>query len=242
MVNLPAEDLMASPNSVPPPSFEKISHLGELLIVIFYAEAYQQAATNFIEAYKQSGLSLGPVLLFVIFFTVTVRFFVGNHLHLADERWNEKLPESKNEETRWTTEQCRRDLYYFDALFIVLESLAMIVLGGVGSVEASVKLLAGVLIFISGVDVVWICFQWLLDLFLRRWPCKTPPALASGRYRPSTKLHKWLFLNIGVIIALGFPLLCSWNERLSAKTLCEITAINVAAFLIDIFVCNLFAA
>src|SRR6266516_6660938 len=107
----------------PSPSFEKVSHLGELLLVIFYAEAYQEAATNFVGTYRESGFSFGSVLLFVIFFTVTVRFFVGNHLHLSDERWNEKLPESHGGQTRWTTERWRRNLYYIDALFIVLESL-----------------------------------------------------------------------------------------------------------------------
>ncbi|MBZ5511782.1 MAG: hypothetical protein LAN70_11530 [Acidobacteriia bacterium] len=233
---------MASPDfGASPPSFERISHLGELLIVIFYAEAYQQAATIFIEAYHGSGLSLGPVLVFAIFFMVTVRFFVGNHLHLTDKHWNEDLPNPQNQKPenqnhekekkpRWA-ERSSRNLYYCDAFFIALESLAMILLGGLGSVKASVNLLVGLLILISALDVVWICIQLLLNLN-RRW----------RENRPATHLYNWLLLNVGVIIALGFPLFCSWNEPLSTRTLWEVTVINGVAFVIDIFVCNLFAA
>ena len=203
------------------PKFESISHLGELLIVIFYAEAYQEAFTKDIECFQKSGLVLRPILLFVIFLTVTVRFFVGNYLHLADERWNEKVSGSE----RWTVLWTRR-LYYIDASFIALESLSMILLGSVGSDAHNVSQLVIPLILISSVDVLWTGFQWL----------------SKKKFRPVDVTSRWMWLNIGVILLLGYLLCLFRGQPLSVATLGWITGINVAAFVVDMIFVNQYGA
>jgi hypothetical protein len=206
-----------------PPAFEKTSKLfGELLIVILYAEAYREAVTHFIEAYTVSGAILRPGLVFATFFFVSVRFFVGNHLLLSDARWD---PEGGNT-SRWEKDRCTRNLYYLAVFSVVLESLAVILLGALGTVDAPTRSLLWLLIVPSGIDVLWIASQLLLDL--RYYRC-----------RPQAPLHRWLFLNLAAIIVFWFLLHCYGSGALSTGILTVITAVNFIAFCVDLFLCNL---
>jgi hypothetical protein len=206
-------DLLANANGASPRvDFERVSHCGELLIVIFYAEAYREAVTKSLEEFQLPDAHLRAVLRFAVFFMVTVRFFIGNFFHLADVRWNED---------KWNNKTTRL-LYYHDAFWIVLESLAMILLGGLGSVAANVNQLVIPLILISSLDVVWIAFQGLFDLAWRRF---RPVPLAWG----------WFWLNFGVIVSLGFVLCSFWEQPLSVIALGWITTINIVAFAVDLW-------
>jgi hypothetical protein len=246
----------ANSNSHAHPSFENISHLFELLIVIFYAEAYREAVTNGLDHFHDEGSILWPVLLFFIFFFVTVRFFVGNYFHLADKNWDEKRKTATNEEVARWENSWTRSLYFFDTLFIVLESLAMILLGGLATVGSSVRLLAALLIIPPCIDVIWICCRSLFDWLLRsKWvfnlfksifrlpdSSNGPSPAPFEQFTPHVKVHIWALLNIMVIIFLGYPLYCSWNPILSTRILWGILGINFAAFVLDVIVIDLFRA
>jgi hypothetical protein len=204
---------MANAHPATHPSFKDISHLGELLIVIFYAEAYREAVTKDLWTFEQSGSRLRSVLMFLIFLTVTVRFFVGNYLHLADTRWDD--------DDNWQNDDWRRRLYYVDTLFIALESLAMIVLGSFGSAARTVSQLVIPLILISSVDVVWTCFQWLV----------------KRERRPLRPTFRWMWLNLAIITLLTVPY-CWWHRDLSDGILICIAAVNVTAFVVDMIFVN----
>jgi hypothetical protein len=208
-----------------PQPFEKASRLfGELLILLLYAEAYHEAVENFIGEFRRPGSHSEPALIFAIFFFVSVRFFVGNHLLLSDSLWREPCGEPI-----WQDEKkgkSTRISYYIAVFFVVLESLAMIGLGAFGSVEAGASMLLTLLIAISSIDVVWIVVQLLRD-----W-------IVKARCRPDVKLQKWMYLNLGAIFIFLLLLHCYRGQSLDMKILAVITAVNFIAFATDLVLFN----
>ena len=194
--------------------FERVSHAGELLIVFFYAEAYEEAVRNGLEMFKHSGEILRPMLLFAVFCAVTVRFFIGNFFHLSDARWKDTWEHGST-----------RVLYFIDAFFIVLESLSMIVLGSLDVGTATVTQIAAALIMISGLDVVWIVVKWGVRLIF-------------ARARAVDLSWAWCWLNLGAVALFGTVMYFFLGQQLYLGALGWIVAINGAAFIWDMILTN----
>ena len=189
--------------------FERVSRGGELLIVFFYAEAYEEAVNNALNVFKSSGDFIRPILLFTVFFAVTVRFFIGNFFHLSDTKWKDKWHHSST-----------RGHYFFDSLVIVLESLAMIVLGSFDVAGSTVVQIVATLMIISGIDCIWILLRFGI-----RWrhPHSCPVDLGWA----------WFRLNAGVFVLCWIFLGFFRGHPLTACVLGSIVAINLAAFTWD---------
>ena len=190
--------------------FERVSHCGELLIVFFYAEAYEEAVKALLKSVTDSGEYVGPLLLAGIFLAVTVRFFMGNFFHLSDPQW----------EKTWSHAPARM-LYYVDFFFVLLESLAMILLGSYNAEHSNAFQLTGTLIVISAVDVLWICVQRVLK---RIWVKSSPVQLSWA----------WLWLNLTTLALQGLVLYGFRAQALNSTILLELGIINWLAFAADI--------
>lgn len=118
--------------------------------------AYAEMVTAVRESVRSSGLTLGTTILFWVFFFTCMRFFVGNQLHLMSENLL----------------KMNGGVWFFDLMFITLQTLVIIFLGGLSSVEAnrnSVVDFVDLLIMLYSIDVLWITSQWGLGKISTAW-------------------------------------------------------------------------
>ena len=87
--------------------------------------------------------------MFLVFFLTSMRFFIGNQLHLLNESLT-RMP---------------GNVWLYDLMVIIAQSVAFIFLGGVCSPEANRSAKIGfveILIVIYVIDVLWIVSQWII--------------------------------------------------------------------------------
>jgi CDP-diglyceride synthetase len=160
---------------------EKRNLLSSFFVTLLIALAYQEMIVPVRESVRTSGMTLGTFLLMTIFFVTTMRFFVGNQLHLLSESLV-KMPGL---------------VWFYDLMVIIIQSVVLTFLGGVSSVEVnrqtSVDFIQ-LLIILYVIDVAWIISQWILGKILPKWRRAFIP-------------WAWAILNsilVICIVALGF--------------------------------------
>ncbi len=135
---------------------EKRHLLSSFFITMLIALAYQEMITPVRESVRSSGITAGTSLLMVIFFLTTMRFFVGNQLHLLSESLM-RMPGL---------------VWLYDLMVIITQSVVLIFLGGVSSVEVNLKIKVGfvqLLVALYVIDVAWVVTQWAFGKILPRW-------------------------------------------------------------------------
>jgi len=100
---------------------EKRNLLSSFFVTLLIALAYQEMIVPVRESVRTSGMTLGTFLLMTIFFVTTMRFFVGNQLHLLSESLV-KMPGL---------------VWFYDLMVIIIQSVVLTFLGGVSSVEVN---------------------------------------------------------------------------------------------------------
>lgn len=186
---------------------EKRNLISSIFVVILIGLAYQEMVAPVRESVKSSGITLGTAILFSVFFLTSVRFFIGNQLHLLSE----------------SLLKMKGVVWFYDLMVIITQTTVMVFLGGVASVEMSRTARIGfveLLIVLYSIDVVWIVSQWGLGKVLRHW-------------RRSFIPWAWGILNALLILSMAFlRLVC--GDLYSNMGLIGIGILNGIAFIVDI--------
>ncbi len=135
---------------------EKRNLLSSFFITLLIALAYQEMIAPVRESLHTSGINLETLLLMAIFLLTTMRFFVGNQLHLLSESLL-KMPGL---------------VWFYDLMAIIIQSVVLTFLGGESSVEANRQTpvnFVQLLILLYIIDVVWIASQWILGKLIPSW-------------------------------------------------------------------------
>ena len=183
--------------------------LSGVLMTVLIGVAFQEMVTPVRESVRTSGITLGTSLLAMIFFLTSMRFFIGNQLHLL----NEDLL------------AMRGLVWFYDLIMITLQTVIIVFLGGVSSFEATTGAkitFVDMLIILYVIDVFWIGSQWLFAKFF------------GASWRRAHIPWGWAILNSAQILCLlALHYLCS--EMYTGIGVIALAAINMVAFLVDVF-------
>lgn len=186
---------------------ERRNLVSTIFVVILIGLAYQEMVAPLRESVRAHGITLGTAILFVVFFLTSMRFFVGNQLHLMSEG----LLKMKGE------------VWFFDLMVIVLQTTILIFLGGVTSVQASRGGRLGFFDLLTAlylIDVLWILSQWVLGQTLKGW-------------RRSFIPWAWCLLNAALIAGMVVVRL-TLGDLHADGALVWLALLNSVAFVVDV--------
>lgn len=135
---------------------ERRNIISSVFIGILIGLAYSEMVPAIRDSFHSRGITFGTSMLCLIFFTTSMRFFIGNQLHLVSSTMT-KLPGK---------------IWFYDFCIIVIETTILIFLGGVCSVELSLNARIGfveLLLTLYVIDIVWTGSQWILGKLFLSW-------------------------------------------------------------------------
>ena len=187
---------------------EKLNLLSSFFVTVLIGLAYQEMIGPVRESVRASGITAGTLILLVVFFLVSMRFFIGNQLHLLDA----KLIAMPGR------------VWFYDLMWIIVQCIALIFLGGVASVEVNRQIHIGfieLLVGLYAIDVLWIASQWLLGQMARSWHRRSIP-------------WEWAIVNAALVVAV-LLLQAMVTDPYGTPALLVLLAFNTVAFAVDIF-------
>lgn len=186
---------------------EKRNLISSIFITMLIGLAYNEMFAPVRQSVRSSGLTLGTFVLVSVFFFTSMRFFIGNQLHLLSD----------------ALVRMRGDVWFYDFLVITIETSLLAFLGGVSSVEVSRALRVGfveLLIALYVVDVVWVISQWIIGRLFPSWRREFIP-------------WAWALLNSALVICL-LALRILARGVYSVPGLVLLGVMNGIAFVVDI--------
>jgi len=153
-------------------------------------------------------MTIGTLVLFLSFLLTSLRYFIGAQFHLIDSRLL----------------AMGGGVWFFDFIVITLEIVALILMGGVGSVTSSQGAALDFywyLLLLLYIDVIWIILQWLLGVLMLSW-------------RRQSLTWGWALINTSSIVALHM-LLWVAPDPYQPGPLLILGFICVVAFILDVF-------
>jgi len=192
---------------------ERRNIISSVFVSVLIGLAFQEMVLPVRESVRTAGITLGTTVFFIIFFLTSMRFFIGNQLHLISDG----LLKMKG------------IVWFYDLIWIIIQTTFLIFLGGVASVEASRPArisFIGLLIALYTADVVWIISQWMLGKFFQSWRRGFIPWM-------------WVILNSSLIISMTV-VRCFTGDLYSKTMLISLLIMNVAAFMIDVVISDYF--
>jgi hypothetical protein len=181
--------------------------ISSIFVAILIGLAYQEVIAPVRASIRSSGITLGTAILFAIFFMTSMRFFIGNQLHLASEAL-----------MRMTA-----GVWFYDLMVIILQTTVMVFLGGVSSIESTRAAridFVELLITLYSIDVVWIISQWFLGRYVSGWKRPFIP-------------WAWCILNTVLVFSM-ILLVTEMKDIYSTSGLISLFIINTVAFTIDV--------
>jgi hypothetical protein len=206
---------MSDTNTTKQQQVEKRNLLSSFFITLLIGLAYQEMIPVVRESVRTNGLVLETFLLVAIFFFTTIRFFVGNQLHLLGTGLA-KMPGL---------------VWLYDLGVIIIQSVALIFLGGVSSLEVNRSISIGfaeLLITLYAIDVLWIVSQWAIGKLTKSWKRDFIPWV-------------WGILNTVLIICI-LLLKAFLSDVYSTLGIVILFAINLIAFIVDVVLVDYFDA
>lgn len=194
---------------------EKRNLLSSFFVTLLIGLAYQEMIEPVRASVRSYGIKLDTFLLMAIFFMTSMRFFVGNQLHLFSELLA-SMPGL---------------VWFYDLMVIIVQSVVLIFLGGVSAAEINHKVQIGfvkLLIALYSIDVAWIISQWALGKIFPTW-------------RRSFIPWDWAILNFALIV---FILLLDLfvQDLYSVFGITVLFMLNLIAFIIDIILVDYYDA
>lgn len=186
---------------------EKRSIISSVFIAMLIGLAYAEMFPPVRESVRTHGLTLGSITLFFIFFMTSMRFFIGNQLHLLSE----------------SCLRMRGDIWLYDFLIITYQTLILCFLGGLSSVDINYRVhidFVDLLIFLYLVDIAWIVSQKLFGLFFKGWKRQFIP-------------WAWAILNVLLVISIVLLRLLI-DDIFSDQGLIWLGVLSIVAFVLDI--------
>lgn len=186
---------------------ERRNIISSVFVGILFGLAYAEMVPSVRASILSKGITFDTSILFVIFFLTSIRFFIGNQLHLVSTRLV-KLPGK---------------IWFYDFIVIVIQTIVLIFLGSICSYESCINAkigFFGLLVVLCLVDIVWICTQWLLGQLFSSWQRPFIP-------------YAWAILNSSLVVGI---LLVIWivKNSYSFIALCLLAILNVIAFIVDV--------
>lgn len=132
------------------------SILSSFFVTLLIGLAFQEMVSPVRESIRASGLTFGTLALMAVFFVTSLRFFIGNMLHLLSDSLT-RMPGL---------------LWFYDLMIIIAQSIILIFIGGFSSSEANINTpidFVTLLIALYAVDVVWVCSQWGFGKIFPSW-------------------------------------------------------------------------
>jgi hypothetical protein len=195
--------------------------VSQILIGTLASVAFGVAVPPVSAAFHDHGLSINSSALFAIFFLTQFRFLLGDLMHLQSDEFGDE-----DSGMNWTV----------DLFFIIGESVVLIFIASNTSISQSITAHFGffdLLIFLYGLDVVWLGLIWFLD----RLPM--PRNISGYPFRRKGEIKiKWAVLNIVLGVLTYSVGVVGRHEPYTAVSLWILVMINVGAFIVDIFVFN----
>ena len=204
----PSESTPVTENSAARRRSERRNLVSSIFIVMLVGIAYQEMASAVRDSMRDEGrLSFGTAVLMIVFFATSMRFLIGNQLHLLGEQ----------------QATARGEIWFFDFLMTVLESVALVFLGGLTSVAVNRTVpvdFIEVLLVLCLLDVAWVLSQWVFGGVI--------PALKRSRVP-----WPWALLNGGVAL-LTAGILWTASDPFDTTPMTILLVVNLAAFVIDV--------
>jgi hypothetical protein len=176
-------------------------------ITVLIGLAYTEIIPILKNSMRVQDASANDMSLIGVFLCVSMRFFIGNQLHLLDRSIN-SLPGT---------------VWLYDVMAITIQSVVLIALASLSSVDISKGNDIGfveVIVGLYALDVSWIGSQWLLGLKFSHWK---RPAIPWG----------WAVLNTVLIVLTLLPAVVV-EDVYSRGALLWLLFVNLAAFVVDI--------
>jgi hypothetical protein len=172
-----------------------------ILVAAMTGIAFQEMVVGVGDDFRRGGL------LATVFSLTAIRFFVGAVLHLTSS----DLLEAAG------------FIWMYDLLFILLETLLLIFLGGSTSIRRSDGGFTFLLALLLIVDMLWVGSQSLIGR-------------VRGRYLRREIPWKWFWVNAGVVLAMGVTQHLGWPGMYGGTWgIAALAVINVVAFVVDLF-------
>ncbi|MCU7245894.1 MAG: hypothetical protein NT917_22930 [Microcystis aeruginosa WS75] len=184
--------------------------IAPLFFTVLMGIAYDRMIEVASESFRSGGLTLDNLLLVSTFLLISMRFFIGNQLHLISEDFN------KLSSLAWV----------YDFLIITIESICIVFLGNLSSVDVNQNTSVGFVQFMLILYVVDVF--WLLSLV-----CLRKPFQRQLNSIPLPWLGLNLFLLIVIIISNYFI-----NDLYSTFGLMVLVTLNLIGFIIDVVIIN----
>jgi hypothetical protein len=206
---------MSDTNTTKQQQVEKRNLLSSFFITLLIGLSYQEMLPVVRESVRTNGLVLETFLLVGIFFFTTMRFFVGNQLHLLGAGLA-KMPGL---------------VWLYDLGIIIIQSVVLTFLGGVSSLEVNRNISIGfveLLITLYAIDVLWIVSQWTIGKLAKSWERDFIP---------------WVWGILNTILIICILLLQTFlSDVYSTLGVVILFAINLIAFIVDVVLVDYFDA
>jgi hypothetical protein len=203
----------SSPSTVKPESEPPAKDLAErrnvtssIFIAMLLGIAYQEMLNPVRDSIRTSGLTAGTAFLALCFFFTSLRFFIGNQLHLLSKG----------------ASSARGDVWLYDFVAIVVQSILFCFLGGACSPEinrATHINFYEISFVIYLIDILWILSQAVLPMVIRPWKRGFIP-------------WAWAALNLGVLLVTVAIYRLS-ADPFGTGALGSLLALNIAGFIVD---------
>ncbi|CCH99245.1 hypothetical protein [Microcystis aeruginosa] len=187
---------------------ERRVSIAPLFFTVLMGIAYDRMIEVASKSFSSGGLTLDNILLVSTFLLISMRFFIGNQLYLISEGFNNLSSLA----------------WIYDFLIITLESICIVFLGSLSSVDVNQNTSLGFVQFMLILYVVDVF--WLLSLvFLRK---------LFRRQLNSIPLS-WFVLNLFLfilIIILNYLI----NDLYSTVGLAWLVVLNLIGFILDVVI------
>jgi hypothetical protein len=187
---------------------EKRNVVSSIFVTLLVGIAFREATRPTLDSINEMGITWEVLILLVAFFLTTMRFFIGNQLHLLSQSLLQKAG----------------IVWFFDFAVIVVQSFILTLLGATSSAKSSLGQRVGFLEFLLllyALDVLWIASQWLMGkLFGATWQRDFIP-------------WAWAVLNFSSTVVFSLIKALTTNVY-SGLPLLVIGLVSVIAFTVDV--------
>jgi hypothetical protein len=189
--------------------------LSSFFVTLLIGLAFQEMIPPVRESIRSAGITFSTIALVSIFFLTSIRFFVGNQLHLMSEALT-KLPGM---------------VWLYDLIVIITQSILLVFLAGNTTVERNPAAGLGLVELLGAlylVDVLWIASQWVAGKVVPKWKRNFIP-------------WGWAILNLSLVILMVILGLIV-KDIYSVTGITWLLGLNFVAFLVDVLLMDYYDA
>lgn len=189
--------------------------LSSFFITLLIGIAFQEMINTIKTPIINNGVTINNSFLGLTFFFVSIRFFIGNQLHLSSVSYLQ-LPGL---------------LWLYDLIVIIVQSTILIFLGSLCTVPMNLNITLGFkefLVLLFSIDVFWIISQWMMGIIVKPWKRDKIP---------------WIWAALNAIL-LAFIILIDYifEDIYSDLGLTFLLVANLIAFIFDVILIDPFDA